>query len=75
MIDVQCQCGQCHGCPLCNPSLLSPVSQLINTPPSIQTLSFPQKGWVCPKCDRVYAPSCMECFYCNNPVKNGLVTT
>ena len=23
------------------------------------------KGWKCPKCDRVYGPSVEECKYCN----------
>lgn len=26
---------------------------------------FIQKGWVCPKCGRVFAPSVTECQYCN----------
>ena len=22
-------------------------------------------GWICPKCGRVYAPSCQQCLFCN----------
>lgn len=25
---------------------------------------FPQQGWICPKCGRVYAPFCPSCFVC-----------
>lgn len=25
-----------------------------------------QRGWVCPKCGRVYSPNTPMCFYCNN---------
>jgi len=25
------------------------------------------KGWICPKCDRVLAPWMAECHYCNSP--------
>jgi hypothetical protein len=23
------------------------------------------KGWVCPKCEKVFAPTVKECVYCN----------
>lgn len=37
---------------------------------------FAQKGWVCPKCGRVYSPSTQECFYCNNQnAQSGATTT
>ena len=26
---------------------------------------FSNKGWTCPKCGRVFAPSIVECIYCN----------
>lgn len=31
------------------------------------TIPFPPMvptGWVCPKCGRVYAPTCPACFHC-----------
>lgn len=31
------------------------------------------KGWVCPKCDRVFSPYQSECKYCN--IKGTLTTT
>lgn len=34
---------------------------------------FAPKGWVCPKCGRVYAPSTPMCWYCsgnNNTITN-----
>ena len=27
-------------------------------------------GWVCPKCDRVYAPHIPECYHCNKEKAN-----
>ena len=27
---------------------------------------YPNKGWVCPKCNKVYAPHVNECNRCNN---------
>ncbi len=29
------------------------------------------KGWICPKCNRVLAPSCMECNHCNENKKES----
>lgn len=29
---------------------------------------FAQKGWICPKCGRVYAPFMPSCTYCGNEV-------
>lgn len=31
---------------------------------------FPPKGqgWACPKCNKVYSPSIMECYKCNSKV-------
>ena len=26
-----------------------------------------QRGWVCPKCGRVYNPHVTECYHCNTP--------
>jgi hypothetical protein len=26
--------------------------------------NFPQQGWQCPCCRRVYAPFCPQCFHC-----------
>ena len=25
---------------------------------------FPQQGWQCPTCERIYAPQTHMCFYC-----------
>lgn len=37
---------------------------------------FAQRGWVCPKCGRIYSPSTPECFYCNNQnARSGATTT
>lgn len=37
---------------------------------------FVQKGWVCPKCGRVYSPLTQECLYCNNQnAQSGATTT
>jgi hypothetical protein len=33
-----------------------------------------QTGWICPKCDHVWAPLMMECALCNYPVKGVLDT-
>ena len=32
----------------------------------IETDYFAPKGWVCPKCGRVYAPSIPMCWYCGS---------
>lgn len=29
------------------------------------------KGWVCPKCGRVYSPHTVMCFYCGNYETNA----
>jgi hypothetical protein len=31
---------------------------------------MPQVGWSCPKCGKVYAPHCNECWACNSPLLN-----
>lgn len=36
---------------------------------------FAQKGWVCPKCDRVYSPFTPECLHCNNQNAQSGVST
>jgi uncharacterized OB-fold protein len=36
---------------------------------------FAQKGWVCPKCGRVYSPFTPECFHCNNQNAQSGVST
>ena len=37
---------------------------------------FAPKGWVCPKCGRVYAPSTPMCWYCgNNTIVNQSKTS
>lgn len=36
---------------------------------------FAQKGWVCPKCDRVYSPFTPECLHCNNRDAQSGVST
>lgn len=36
---------------------------------------FAPKGWICPKCGRVYSPSTSECFYCNNQNAQSGVST
>ena len=28
----------------------------------------PDRGWICPKCGRVYSPNTKECLTCNNPL-------
>jgi len=33
---------------------------------SYQFDAFPQQGWQCPICNRVYAPGIPMCFYCGN---------
>lgn len=30
------------------------------------------KGWECPKCGRVYAPTCMECSKCNSTLRDAI---
>ncbi len=31
-------------------------------------MSIYQYGWICPKCERVYAPTVSTCAYCAPPV-------
>ena len=36
---------------------------------------FAQKGWICPKCGRVLAPSMMYCLWCCSDMKETITTT
>jgi hypothetical protein len=73
MADVQCNCGQSGGCQYCRP-ILNPIEQPVSIPNiGWPTINLTPKGWECPKCSRVYAPSCMECFTCNSLINNGIV--
>ena len=36
---------------------------------------FAQKGWICPKCGRVLAPSTMYCLWCCRDMKETITTT
>ena len=36
---------------------------------------FAQKGWICPKCGRVLAPSMMYCLWCCSDMKESITTT
>lgn len=36
---------------------------------------FAQKGWICPKCGRVLAPSTMYCLWCCRDMKESITTT
>ena len=36
---------------------------------------FAQKGWICPKCGRVLAPSTMYCLWCCIDMKESITTT
>ena len=36
---------------------------------------FAQKGWICPKCGRVLAPSTMYCLWCCSDMKESITTT
>ena len=33
---------------------------------------FAQKGWICPKCGRVLAPSTRYCFWCCRDMKESI---
>ena len=33
---------------------------------------FAQKGWICPKCGRVLAPSTMYCLWCCSDMKESM---
>lgn len=35
---------------------------------------FAQKGWICPKCGRVLAPSTMYCLWCCSDMKESITT-
>ena len=35
---------------------------------------FAQKGWICPKCGRVLAPSTMYCLWCCSGMKETITT-
>ena len=32
------------------------------------------RGWICPKCGRVYSPSTSECWQCNNGWSSSQIT-
>lgn len=35
-----------------------------------------EKGWICPKCNKVFSPSIIECIYCNGiSVTSTWITT
>ena len=36
---------------------------------------FAQKGWICPKCGRVLAPSTMYCLWCCRDMKESITIT
>ena len=36
---------------------------------------FAQKGWICPKCGRVLAPTTMYCLWCCSDMKESITTT
>lgn len=61
---VQCNCGFTGGCQLCLPTFQPTIH--------INEGFVTPKGWECPKCERIYAPACMECFNCNSKKANGL---
>ena len=33
------------------------------------------RGWICPKCGRVYSPDTPICFYCNNTESTTITAT
>lgn len=33
------------------------------------------RGWICPRCSRVYAPHVMTCWHCNHQIENGVTIT
>jgi hypothetical protein len=60
-------------CPYCQPDNMGnhqshcPMVQEVRTdPPKGYGYIYAPKGWECPKCGRVYSPSCLECYVCNN---------
>lgn len=64
-----CGCQGTAGCSLCNPNLFQNRYEYYGVAVPIVT----PKGWECPKCARVYAPTMMECWSCNVLVNNGIV--
>lgn len=39
------------------------------------TFCKPRKGWICPKCGKVYAPFVPECVDCNKKEKENVSGT
>jgi len=67
---TSCICGgqSTAGCQYCKPVIVPNQWTPANPDPTnLFPVSSP-KGWECPKCTRVYAPSCAECLHCNSKV-------
>lgn len=47
---------------------------MTNWPPSAAAPSLirqpPERGWICPKCQRVHAPFVPACHPCNQPINS-----